>query len=175
MPSLIAHPFVAVALAPWVSAAPRTKLLLLGAACTMLPDIDVVGHFLGVPYASMWGHRGFTHSLAFAAAVAALLALLPGNRSLARWLFFFACTASHGAFDAMTDGGLGVAFFAPFDAQRWFLPWRPIEVSPLSVARFLDGHGLAILIDEAKWIMLPALAVGAAGLLVRRFRPPEQR
>jgi hypothetical protein len=26
----------------------------------------------------------------------------------------------------MTNGGLGVAFFSPFDNGRYFLPWRPI-------------------------------------------------
>jgi hypothetical protein len=31
-------------------------------------------------------------------------------------------TASHGMLDAMTDGGLGVAFFAPFDNARYFFP-----------------------------------------------------
>lgn len=33
----------------------------------------------------------------------------------------------------LTDGGLGVAFFSPFDNKRYFLPWRPIRVSPISV------------------------------------------
>nr|HRC76832.1 rhodanese-like domain-containing protein [Kouleothrix sp.] len=32
----------------------------------------------------------------------------------------------HGVLDAMTDGGLGVAFFAPFSATRYFFPFRPI-------------------------------------------------
>jgi inner membrane protein len=171
MPSLVAHPFVAAALAPWLRAYPCTHLLLLGAACTMLPDIDVIGHHLGVPYASMWGHRGFTHSLPFAAMLGLIVTLASKPRSLARFAFFFACTASHGVLDAMTDGGLGIAFLAPFDAHRWFLPWRPIDVSPLSVTRFFDGRGIAILLDEAIWIMLPALAVGAAGLLMRGDRP----
>ena len=44
-------------------------------------------------------------------------------------IFFAAITASHGLFDAMTNGGLGVAFFAPLDNARYFLPWRPIPVS----------------------------------------------
>ena len=39
--------------------------------------------------------------------------------------------ASHGVLDALTDGGPGVAFLAPFDDTRYFFPWRPIRVSPL--------------------------------------------
>src|SRR6266540_4876570 len=35
----------------------------------------------------------------------------------------------HGFFDAMTNGGLGVAFFAPFDSRRYFLAFRPLEVA----------------------------------------------
>jgi hypothetical protein len=41
----------------------------------------------------------------------------------------------------MTDGGLGAAFFAPFDNKRYFLPWRPIQVSPISVHRFFTPRG----------------------------------
>jgi hypothetical protein len=31
----------------------------------------------------------------------------------------------------MTDGGLGVAFFAPFDNHRYFLSWLLFEFLPL--------------------------------------------
>jgi len=31
--------------------------------CTLLPDVDVVGFFLGVRYSTALGHRGFSHSL----------------------------------------------------------------------------------------------------------------
>ena len=34
----------------------------------MLPDLDVIGFFFGVRYDDMLGHRGITHSLAFAMA-----------------------------------------------------------------------------------------------------------
>jgi hypothetical protein len=43
--------------------------------------------------------------------------------------FLFLCGASHGFFDAMTNGGLGVAFFAPLDSRRYFLTFRPLEVA----------------------------------------------
>ncbi len=47
------------------------------------------------------------------------------------WLFLFVATISHGILDALTDGGLGVAFFAPFVNTRYFFPWTPIKVSPI--------------------------------------------
>ena len=59
------------------------------------------------------------------------------------WLSLFMATASHGVLDAMTDGGSGVAFLAPFDDTRYFLPWRPIPVSPIGVSRFFSGAGSA--------------------------------
>ena len=39
---------------------------LAWAALSFLPDADVIGFGLGVRYEDEWGHRGATHSLAFA-------------------------------------------------------------------------------------------------------------
>ncbi|MFV1958344.1 MAG: metal-dependent hydrolase [Planctomycetota bacterium] len=64
-------------------------------------------------------------------------------------------TATHGALDALTDGGLGVAFLAPFSPERFFLPWTPIPVAPLSVRGFFTGHGLAIFAWEGLTLWLP--------------------
>ena len=61
------------------------------------------------------------------------------------WLYFFLATASHGLLDAMTDGGLGVAFFSPFDNRRYFLPWTPIRVSPIGIEPFFTARGLEVL------------------------------
>jgi inner membrane protein len=60
--------------------------------------------------------------------------------------------ASHGLLDAMTTGGLGVAFFAPFSAERYFFPWRPILVSPIGIERFLSPRGAAVLMSELQWV-----------------------
>ena len=72
-------------------------------------------------------------------------------------VYFFAVTASHPILDAMTNGGLGVAFFAPFDNSRYFLPWRPIEVSPIGVRAFFTLRGLTVLQSEFIWIWIPSL------------------
>jgi len=83
--------------------------------------------------------------------------------------FLFLSTLSHGILDALTNGGLGVAFFAPFDDSRYFFPWRPIRVSPISVSGFLSSRGLQVLRSELQWIWLPAALVAILLLLLRRF------
>lgn len=52
----------------------------------------------------------------------------------------------------MTNGGLGVAFFAPFSSARYFLPFRPIEASPISITAFFTYRGLEVLESEMLWI-----------------------
>jgi inner membrane protein len=154
------------------------RFWLSGAACSMLPDVDVIGFHFGVHYGDFWGHRGFTHSLLFAALIAASVVLLafrsiaPGDRMLLG-LYFFIVTASHGLLDAMTNGGLGVAFFSPFDTTRYFLSWRPIPVSPIGVARFFSPRGLEVLRSEFLCIWLPAALLASLALLLHRIRAPQ--
>ena len=171
MASVLSHPAAVFGFAPWFGSALRSRRLwLLAALCSVLPDVDVIGFWLGIPYGAPLGHRGLTHSIAFAAALAGAATLLGWPRGAARpavFAFLFLCAASHGLFDAMTDGGLGVAFFAPFDNTRFFLPWRPIRVSPIGVGGFFGPRGLAILASELFWIWIPLLALGAAGRLVK--------
>ena len=135
---------------------------LFGVVCAVLTDADVLSFSFNIGYGEFLGHRGFTHSILFAAIVAWVLAALgfPRERWVASrakvWLYFFLCGVSHGVLDAMTNGGLGVAFFAPFDLTRYFLPWRPIEVTPIGVASFFSSEGLAVIRSEFRWILLPA-------------------
>jgi inner membrane protein len=175
--SVFSHPAVALGLGPvFASKGVEPRVWALGAACAVLPDIDVVGFHCGVPYGDLFGHRGITHSLPFAALVASLLTplLLRGpawrGRAPAVGLFLFLCTASHGVFDAMTNGGLGIAFFAPFDSGRYFLPFRPLEVSPIGTYGFFGPRGAAVLETELVWVWLPCLALGLAATLARGLR-----
>ena len=174
MPTVMSHAVAALALGPaFRRAGWRTRVWWAGALCAVLPDADVVGFYAGVPLGSVLGHRGLTHSLAFAAVLAAVLAplLLPRGSSRAwLWLHLFLATASHGVLDAMTNGGIGVAFFAPFDAGRYYLPWRPIVVSPFGVRAFLSSWGAAVLASEAVWVWLPsALFAAIAWWLTRAY------
>jgi inner membrane protein len=158
MPSALTHAAVGLALAPVLGrpGAPR-RLWLLGALAAAAPDLDVIGLRLGVDYGALLGHRGLSHSLFFAALLAA--ALLRAGPSFPRgraWLYLFAAIASHGLLDMATDGGLGIALFAPFSSARLFFPFRPIRVSPLGVNAFVSARGAAVLESEALWVWLPA-------------------
>jgi inner membrane protein len=153
------------------------RVWVAGAICSVLPDLDVIGFRFGVHYGDFWGHRGFTHSLLFAALLAlvvAFLLLLRGAPRIGRFALFaylFLATASHGVLDAMTNGGLGVAFFSPFDNTRYFLPWRPIRVSPIAVTQFFTPRGFAIIQNEFLWIWIPSILIAAMALMLRRKSP----
>lgn len=175
MPSILAHAAPALALVP-AFARPGTprRLWWLGVACAAAPDLDVIGLALGVPYGHPLGHRGLWHSLPFAAVAAACVTRLAFPRGRAAlpparaWLYLFLATASHGLLDAATDGGLGVALLAPFDAERFFFPFRPIAVSPIGASAFLSARGVAVLWSELLWVWLPFALLGLA--LWRRAR-----
>ena len=164
---------MAIGTAFWRPGVP-VRYWLLGAIVAALPDVDVVGFRLGVPYGAVLGHRGITHSLAFAAALSAAVvaaAFPAGAGAVPRgqlWLYLFLATVSHGVLDALTNGGGGVAFFAPFHNARYFLPWSPIEVSPIGVSAFFTQRGARVLANEFVWIWLPSLLFAAAALWLRR-------
>ena len=148
------------------------RIWVLGIVCSILPDLDSLGFLLGIPYEHVLGHRGLTHSLPFAAALAwtVVRGLFPqaaGSFRYRLYLYFFLCTASHGLLDAMTDGGLGVAFFAPFHNDRYFAPFRPIVVSPLEPYKFFSRRALGILRSEFVWVVLPSLGFA---VLVQMWR-----
>jgi len=151
------------------------KFWLLGMFCAVIPDADSIGFALGVPYQSMWGHRGITHSFLFAALLAAAVMFTAyrnekaGTKSWwALFAFFFLSTASHPVLDAMTTGGLGVAFFAPFNNTRYFFPFRPIKVSPISVVRFFTDKGWQVLKSEFIWVWIPSFILMSLVQLVKR-------
>lgn len=145
-------------------------LMALALACAALPDIDAVGLWLGIPYGHPFGHRGFTHSLSFSVALAgagALLAPWLGAAPSTAFLVLLASAASHGLLDALTSGGLGIAFFSPFSTRRYFLPWRVIEVSPLRPSALFSRRGLRVLGSEMRYVWAPCLVLALVGLALR--------
>ena len=134
------------------------------AVCAVAPDLDGIGFRLGIPYGHWLGHRGFTHSVLFAVLLALLFSLFtkkePSTKiRLLLAASFFLTALLHDVLDAMTNGGLGVAFFSPFSNTRYFLPWHAIEVSPISPARFFSLRGLTVLKSEFFWVMAPSFVV----------------
>jgi inner membrane protein len=150
------------------------RVWALGAFYAVLPDADVAAFAFGIPYEHMLGHRGLSHSLFFAAALSAITVGtafrrgVPGLGAAPLGLFLFLATASHGVLDALTNGGLGVAFWAPFENTRHFFPFQPIQVSPIGIRRFLGTKGLAVLRSEAVWVWIPAAVVAGLALAMRR-------
>lgn len=177
MASVFTHAFFALALGKLYAAREvPARFWLLAALCAVLPDADVIAFGFGISYGDVLGHRGLSHSLLFALFVACVVVALFfrgeefKQRRAALVLFFFLATASHGVLDALTDGGLGVAFFAPFDRARYFFPWRPLVVSPIGAASFFSEWGLAVILSEFVWVWLPSLLVVGVVLAVRRLR-----
>jgi len=78
------------------------RVWIVGAVCSMLPDIDMIGFRFAIGYGEFWGHRGFTHSLVFAAILATAALTLgfvrqtPSVSRAALGAYFFLATASHG-------------------------------------------------------------------------------
>ena len=132
-----------------------------------MPDADVIAFWLNVDRGHILSHRGLTHSLPFAAIVAALLVRLlfrgrEWHASWARlWAIYFVAMASHGVLDAFTNGGQGIAFFAPLSARALACavaadpriadrrrrvpvgvrPARPAERNAVAVAAVAAGRG----------------------------------
>ena len=173
MASIPSHAVFALSLGTWLAPLPeRRRVLTLGAILAALPDSDSILHWLGVSSRTMFGHRGLTHSLSFALAagvLAAWLATRSGALSAVRGrvaLYFVVAMVSHGLLDALTNGGQGIAFFAPFSNERYFFPFRPLAVSPIGLHGVFGERGLRIFMSEARWIGVPcALLVGSALLL----------
>src|SRR6478735_6553212 len=150
---------------------------VLWSGLSLLPDADVFGFRLGVHYEDTWGHRGATHSLAFALGVAlvALAACARSARSrlpekttvanracgaerlvvakaarlpaLRTALITLVVVSSHSLLDTLTDGGLGCALLWPFSDERFFAPWTPLPVAPIGRA-FLSSAGLRVALVE---------------------------
>jgi inner membrane protein len=153
------------------------RIWTLAAVYAALPDLDAIGYWLGVPYDSLWGHRGITHSLTVALLLAGATAALgfrhsdPKMSRLRLGLILFLVVASHGILDAFTNGGRGIAFFAPFDRGRYFFPVHPIEVSPIGIRPFFSARGWVIIQSELVWIWLPTALLVALVAGLRRLGP----
>ncbi len=179
MPTIITHALVGAAIA--AAGPPRPvsgRLCAAAAVCAALPDLDVVTFAMNVPYGNLMGHRGLSHSLVAAAALATVVSLGAGLKARRHtapgagvswgraWTVLFLATASHGLLDMCTDGGRGVAILSPWDTTRYFFPWRPIAVSPIG-GQFFSPRGLTVLFSEIRWVWSPTATALAVAWLIR--------
>jgi len=174
MPTILAHAAVPLALGLGLGTrAVSPRLLVAGIAASMAPDLDAIGLHLGVAYSDTAGHRGLTHSLAFAVLLSLLATAAAGllrTTRLRAFAFVLACAASHGLLDMLTTGGLGVAWWWPLSDTRHFLPWRVIRVSPLTLQRLMSPVGRAVMVSELWAVWLPAALLCGGVRLVRALR-----
>lgn len=140
MPSSVSHAMVAVALGSMI--APRRlfrPFLVFGAAAAVLPDVDAIGRpFYGAAgdIDALGGHRGFTHSVVFAAVMGVVA--FSAARLNDSWrghhvrfgLFVAAATCLHGVLDLFTSIGATtspVQFWSPFSTRVYVLSEHPIN------------------------------------------------
>ncbi|MES1242743.1 MAG: metal-dependent hydrolase [Acidobacteriota bacterium] len=171
MPTIVTHAAVPLGLRIALGAAVvSTPLTIAAAVASVVPDFDVAAFAFGIPYGHPFGHRGLSHSLAFAVLLGVVAAFaapwLRSSRPVA-FAVVAVSAASHGLLDAATNGGKGVALLAPFTMQRYFFPWRPIQVSPIGISRIFSSWGLSVALSELTWVWLPVLTVS---LLFAAFR-----
>src|SRR5262245_50926665 len=98
MATVYTHCFAGLALGRVLT--PRRMPVFFWALAVVLPAIPDLDAFSTAPYGSITGHRGFTHALSFAAAVALLTAALTFRYfRVGFWPLcglYFVITASHG-------------------------------------------------------------------------------
>ena len=76
MASAFSHAIASLAVGRVTPVVRDRKFWIIGAVGAVIPDLDAVGYWAGVPYESMWGHRGITHSFFFAFLFAAAAMML---------------------------------------------------------------------------------------------------
>ena len=165
MPTIFSHAIFAVVLGKaGLKKSVTVWFWFLTAVCAIVPDADVITRSFGVERGSLFSHRGFTHSIFFALLFGGIVAFiahkfLKTGISYAKLFIFFAlATVSHPFLDMLTDGGSGVALLAPFSNERFFLPFRPIEVSPIGFG-FFSARGITVILSEIFWVWLPAFLI----------------
>jgi membrane-bound metal-dependent hydrolase YbcI (DUF457 family) len=145
----------------------RHRAAKAAAILAILPDADVYAFRLGIPYSHPLGHRGLSHSLAFALVAAGMAWLFCRRRErLPKGLVLALVVAavSHPLLDMLTDGGLGCALWAPFSNARLFFPVQPIPVAPIGLRSGL----FQVLSWEA--VLFGPLVCGSLGFLWARSR-----
>lgn len=182
MPTPITHAVVGASLAQVAPEGVSRWWLAAGlAVVAAAPDLDVVAFLMDIPYEHPFGHRGFFHSLLFAAligvAAAALVAVCRKGRRRTAWVILplvFLAVASHGLLDAMTTGGRGVALLIPFTSDRFFFGLRPIAVSPIGMFSTLSQLQ-RVMLSELIWVWCPVAAASIVIQVARRMVPRAWR
>ncbi len=171
MPTVISHAVVGFSVGFALSSKEDLKFLLFSVLSSVFPDIDGISFFLGIPYSSFFGHRGFFHSIFFSLILSIFLVhvFFHIKAFTGKWFFYeglgFGLSLLHSFLDAMTAGGKGVAFFSPFSNKRYLLPWRPMIASPVRISDFFSEWGKIVIINEIICLWIPSFFLILISLL----------
>jgi inner membrane protein len=124
--------------------------LVAFATFALLPDFDVLLLALGAPDAGAVGHRGASHSLAFAVVIGLLAALAArrlGWPVMRTAVIGTLAVASHAALDLLAEGGRGLPLLWPLSHARFASPWRLLPDAPRGL-RIVSRYGLTDLAIE---------------------------
>lgn len=158
-----------------------TKVIILGICSAVLPDLDVFfKHIVDYnhPAFEYLEHRGITHSILYATLWAILITGIFHRKQKKKHLFilfYFLCTISHGILDAFTTGGDGIGFLMPFSTERYFTPYKIIQVSPIGISRFFSEWGVRVIKSELLYIGIPSILFYGFGIILnKKFYATEQ-
>ena len=169
MPSSVAHALAAVAVGTVFYPAGPARLYVTAATGAVLLDVDAIGRPFGLgDLYWIGGHRGLTHSLAFAAALAVSIvaAAYRGadweGRRVGLWACFALAFALHGALDALSTYGDGVMFLAPFSSWRFKAAWQPFHhLTPEVIGIWLPALAIIWYRRRGRTVDLPSIIDGA--------------
>lgn len=170
MASIFGHGLVGFTISKTIKWQSSKLLLVMAIVSAILPDADVLGFSLGIPYKHPLGHRGSTHSIVFAVLWAGLITWLFKSHRLKVYSIIFLSTISHGILDAFTTGGEGVGFFIPLNNERFFFSKKVIQVSPIGVDKFFSEWGLRVILSELKYIAMPCVIVLIVLLFLHKLK-----
>lgn len=138
------------------------------ATLAVAPDLDLVTAAFGVTPGTPLSHRGITHSIPFALAIAALVALIARTRGrrLLAGVVTFGSLASHGLLDTMSQLGNGPMMLWPFTTQNYEFLWRPIP-GVLSSSHYLTLQAVPTLALETL-MFLPFIVFALVTCFPRR-------
>lgn len=139
------------------------KAMVWGALAQSIPDIDFVSSLWMNTPESLLAHRGFTHSLVFAAMIIPVFSMLankihkPHNITFLRWILFFTTSVLlHLFIDAFNNYGIG--WFEPFSHQRFSFNVIYVADPFFSVPLFITFAALVVSnkyqLKRKKWVII---------------------
>ncbi len=146
----------------------RPSWAILGAcALAVAPDLDLISYHLWAPDGDPLAHRGMTHSLIFAVALAIILGVALRRRypDARVGLFAFLALASHGLMDTLSHVGDGPKLLWPFLNRGIHSPWQPVPGVP-TASDYFSIHAIPTFLVEA--VIFSPLVVVAVLLVMSR-------